>query len=117
MGLLGGILKVVGLLILAAVGLGAFLYFTDYTAEATITQKGSDAEGSYVVLRPKLFPYDVKQRVDAQAAQFVCEGYQVTYRIQTERYQVRDDQGRVVYDSEEGLTDTFSPIRCGLLGG
>lgn len=116
MGLLGTVFKIVALVVLAVIGLGAFLYFTDYGAEATITEKGRDAEGDYVVLKPRLIPYEVKQRLDGQSAQFVCEGYGVTYHIQTEKYQVRDGEGRVVYDSEAGLTSAFSPARCALLG-
>lgn len=116
MGLLKVIFSVVGLLVLAVVGLGAYLYFTDYEASGTVTEKGSDENGDYVVIRPKLIPYDVKQSVDGSAAQFVCVGYQVTFRIQTEHYQVLDRAGRLVYDSEEGLTDAFSPTRCALLG-
>jgi hypothetical protein len=98
------------------IGLGAFLYFTDYAAEGTITAKGRDAEGDYVVIRPTIFPREIAQHLDANAAQFVCEGYSVTYRLQTQHYQVKDAQGRLVYDSEEGLTDLFSPTRCALLG-
>lgn len=116
MGLFKGIVSIVGLLILAVIGLGAFLYFTDYAAEGTVTEKGRDAEGEYVVIRPKIIPRDITQHLDAQAAQFVCEGYGVTYRIQTGHYQVTDTQGRLVYDSNEGLTDVFSPTRCALLG-
>lgn len=115
MGLIGGVLKIVGLLVLALVGLAAFLYFTDYAAEGSITEKGRDEGGDYVVIRPKLVPYDYRQPLDASAAAFVCEGYQVTYRVQSEHYQVFDQQLRLVYDSAEGLTDAFSPIRCASL--
>lgn len=116
MGLLGAIFKGVAILVLAVVGLSAYLWFTDYEAQATVTQKGSDAGGSYIILRPKLVPTDIRQDLDRQSWEFVCEGYGVTYRIQTERYQVRDTQGRLVYDSEEGLTDAFAPVRCATLG-
>ena len=116
MGLVGLILKIVGVLILAIIGIAAFLYFTDYAAEGTITEKGSDSSGNYVVIRPKLIPYDYKQAIDSNSAQFVCEGYQVTYRVQSGHYVVSDGQGRTVYDSNEGLTDAFAPLRCSLLG-
>ncbi|HVM45735.1 MAG TPA: hypothetical protein VM582_07340 [Candidatus Thermoplasmatota archaeon] len=115
MGLIGGILKLAALLVLALVGLAAFLYFTDYAAEATITEKGSDSGGQYIVIRPKVVPYDYKQHIDSNAAQFVCEGYQVTYRVQTARYQVMDHDGRVVYDSESGLARLPDLVRCSLL--
>lgn len=116
MGLFGALFKVAAVLVLALIGIGAYLWFTDYAVDATITEKGEDADGDYVIIRPRLAPYDFKQYVDAQSASFVCEGYGVSYHIQTERYQVRDEQGRLVYDSEEGLTDAFSPVRCALLG-
>lgn len=116
MGLLKGIVSIVGLLILAAIGLGAFLYFTDYAAAGTITEKGRDADGHYIVIRPAIVPYDITQRLDSNTAQFVCEGYTVTYRLQTAHYQVKDDSGRLVYDSQDGLTDLFAPARCASLG-
>lgn len=116
MGLLKLISSIVGLLLLAVIGLGAFLWFTDYEAEATITEKGRDSTGDYVVIRPKIVPYDYRQALDADAAAFVCEGYGVTYRIQSGHYTVRDTEGRMVYDSDTGLTDAFSPLRCGTLG-
>lgn len=116
MGLLGLVLKIVGVLILALIGLAAFLYFTDYAVEGEITEKGNDSNGAYVVIRPKLVPYDYRQTIESSSAQFVCEGYQVTYRIRSGDYSVTDRSGRTVYDSEDGLTDAFSPIRCSLLG-
>lgn len=116
MGLLKGLLKIVGLLVLAAIGLAVFLYFTDYEAEGTITQKGRDAEGAYVIIRPELVPYDIRQPLDENAVSFVCEGYQVSYRVQTQHYQVKNRDGRLVYDSETGLNDAVSPLRCSTLG-
>lgn len=112
MGLIKGIVSVVGLLILAVVGLGAFLYFTDYEAQGTITQKGSDSQGTYIVITPDAVPYDVTQRLDGQAANFVCEGYKVTYKVQSQHYRVLDQQSRLVYDSKTGLNDAFTPVRC-----
>lgn len=116
MGLIGGILKIVALILLALVGLSAFLWFTDHEAQATITEKGRDGGGDYVVIRPKLIPYDYKQPLDASSAAFVCEGYDVTYALQSGHYKVMDEEGRLVYDSNEGLTDAFSPLRCSVLG-
>lgn len=116
MGLVGLALKIVGALVLVLVALGAYLYFTDYAVEGTVTSKGRDSGGDYVVVTPKLFPRDIRQDIDSQSAQFVCEGYGVSYRVQSGHYQVRDREGRLIYDSTEGLTDTFSPIRCALLG-
>jgi hypothetical protein len=117
MGLIKLIVSIVGLLILAVVGLGAYLYFTDYEAKGEVTAKGRDAGGDYVIIRPDLIPRDFKQTVDANAAQFVCPGYSVTYRLQSGHYRVFDQQERLIYDSAEGLTDLFSPTRCAVLGG
>jgi len=116
MGLIKIVLSIVGLLILAVIGLAAYLYFTDYEADGTITQKGKDSEGDYIVLRPRLIPYDHSQHLDGNVAQFVCQGYEVTFRLQSHHYRVLDGQGRLVYDSEEGLTDLFTPTRCAVLG-
>lgn len=116
MGLVGLLLKIVGVLILALIGIAAFLYFTDYAVEGTITEKGNDSNGAYVVIRPKIIPYDYKQTIDANSAQFVCKGYEVRYQVQSGRYVVSDGQGRTVYDSESGLSDAFAPVRCSLLG-
>lgn len=115
-GLIKLVISIVGLLILAVVGLAAYLYFTDYEADGTITEKGRDGEGDYVVIKPRLLPYDVKQHVDSNAAQFICQGYQVTFKVQSQHYRVLDTQDRVIYDSQEGLTDLFAPTRCALLG-
>lgn len=113
MGLIKGIFTVVGILVLALVGLTAYLWFTDYEAEATITDKGQDAEGPYVIITPRLVPYDVKQSLTSEQASFVCIGYRVTYRIQTGFFQVFDDRDVLVYDSEQGLRNTNAALRCG----
>lgn len=115
MGLLGIVFKVVGIVILAVIGLAAFLWFTDYQAEGEITEKGRDSTGDYVVIKPKLIPRDIRQDLDSNAASFVCVGYKVTYRIQSQHYQVLDADGRLVYDSKDGLNDAFSPVRCSTL--
>ena len=113
MGLFKVIFGILGLLILALVGLGAFLYFTDYEAEATITERGRDAEGSYVVVRPKMLPYEHKQTIDANAARFVCEDYTVKFRIQSQKFQVYDPRGTLVYTSDGGLAaDPVTLTQC-----
>ena len=114
MGLFKIIFGVVGFVILAVVGLGAYLWFTDYEASAEITDKGQDAEGHYVVVTPKLLPWlETRKAITSDQANFVCEGYHVTYRIQTGFFQVFDDRDVLVYDSENGLQDTGALLRCG----
>ena len=100
MGLLRTVFKIVAIVVLALVGLAAFLYFTDYGAEGVVKEKGTDSGGSYVVIRPKLVPYDIKQRVDTSVARVVCTGYQVTYHVQTGHYVVKDAKGTDIYDSD-----------------
>ena len=113
MGLIKGIFTILGILVLALVGLAAFLWFTDYEAEATVTDKGQDAEGHYIVVTPSLFSYDVRHPLTSDQASFVCIGYRVTYRIQTGYFQVFDDRDVLVYDSENGLQNTGAALRCG----
>lgn len=116
MGLLGTVFKIVAILVLAVVGLGAYLWFTDYEAEAVVTDKGSEGGRYYIVLSPKLIPTEIRQDLDRQSWEVVCEGYQVTYRIQTQQYRVYDRSGDLVYDSESGLADAIAPVRCAALG-
>lgn len=113
MGLLSVLWKVVALVVLAVVGLGAYLYFTDYEAKASVTEKGRDGGGDYVVVTPSLFPYDHKKYLSSDEAQFVCKGYEVTFRLQTQHFRVFDDRGTLVYDSQEGLRDRAALLRCG----
>lgn len=119
MGLLGIVVKVVGAIVLLVVGIGAFLYFTDYEAKATITETGRDAGGAYVVATPRIAPfYDYKQKLDDQSAQFVCKGYEVTFRLQTHALKVYDRDGNLVYDNKRStpLSPTADLVRCGTLG-
>jgi hypothetical protein len=118
-GLLGIAFKIVAAVVLIVVGLGAFLYFTDYEAKATITETGRDGGGSYAVVTPRIAPfYDHKQKLDDQSAQFVCEGYEVTFRLQTRALKVYDRDGDLVYDSTRAapLSPTADLVRCGALG-
>ncbi len=105
MGLIGGIAKIVGIVVLVLVGATAYLYFTDYAVEATITEKSSDNNGNYIVVTPKLVQYDVRKDVDAEAAAFVCVGYKVTYAVQSGFTEVFDRKGTPVWDSVNGLND------------
>lgn len=116
MGIVSLVAKVVGALVLVVVGLGAFLYFTDYEAQATVTQTGKDGSGHYAIIVPRLAPfYEHRAALDSQSAQFVCEGYQVTFRLQSQAFRVFDETGRVlVYDSEDGLQAQDATLRCRL---
>lgn len=116
MGLFGAVFKIIAVVLLAAIGLAAYLYFTDYAVEATVVDKGEDANGEFVVIRPELVPYDYKHSIDGRSASFVCRGYEVAYHIQSQHYLVYDRSGKLVYDSQEGLNDAVSPLRCAALG-
>lgn len=111
MGLIGGLFRLVGFLVLVVIGLGAYLYFVDYTVEATITEKGGGPDNPYILVTPELLPvYSVRQDLEPEAGQYVCEGYSVNYRIQSGYTEVMDRQGNVVYDSENGLRDALGPL-------
>lgn len=113
-GLLGTIVKVVGVVLLVLVGLGAYLWFTDYGAQATITDRSSACPPGEVVVTPKLLPsLDHRTALDCSAWSFVCVGHEVEFRLQTKQYKVLDESGRVVYDSRTGETDTVGLARCG----
>lgn len=114
MGLIGGLLKLVGFLVLVLIGLGAYLYFTDYEVQATVTETGQDESGNYVIVTPDLAPYAIRQDVEPEAAAFVCTGYKVTYRLQSHFTQVFDREGRLVWDSDNGLNDALATLltRC-----
>lgn len=103
------VFSIVGLLILAVIGLGAYLYFTDYAAQATVTEK----QGNDVTITPKLWPgYHYKTTLDSNTAAFVCKGYQVSFHVNTHHYLVYDAAGALVYDSEKGLVNQGAALRC-----
>jgi hypothetical protein len=102
-GLVKTLFTIVAAVVLILVGIAAYLYFTDYAAHATVTGKGSDAQGDYVVVTPALLPtwhytYHFSSDQDKYAP-FVCTGYDVAFHVQTHQMQVRDATGRIVYDS------------------
>lgn len=112
-GLLGTILKIVFAIVLVIVGLGAYLWFTDYGAQATVTDRSAQCPPGEVVVTPKLLPsYDHKTSLDCGVWQFVCKGFDVTFHVQTKAYQVKEGD-RVIYDSKTGATDTVGLAKCG----
>jgi hypothetical protein len=118
-GLLGIAFKVVAALVLIFVGLAAFLYFTDYEAKATISETGRDEGGAFAVVTPRIAPWiDHKQALDDQSAQFVCKGYEVSFRLQTRALKVYDREGDLVYDNQRAqpLSPSVDLVRCGALG-
>lgn len=113
-GLLGTIVKVVGAVLLVLIGLGAYLWFSDYGAQATVTDRSAQCPPGEIEVTPKLWPsYHHLARLDCGVWPFVCEGFEVTFHVQTKEYAVEDKSGRVVYDSRTGEADTVGLARCG----
>ncbi len=117
MGLLKGIFTIVAVVVLAVVGIGAYLYFTDYAAQATVTERGSD----HVVVTPKLLPsYHYRVALDSTTASVVCVGYQVEFHVNTHALKVTDATGVVVYEKDANgreTKNTGAALRCGASNG
>ncbi|MFA5860550.1 MAG: hypothetical protein WDA16_02535 [Candidatus Thermoplasmatota archaeon] len=119
MGLLGTIFKIVAVIVLLVVGLGAYLYFTDYAANATVTSRASQTEcggdsDCWVEVTPTIYPFHYKKTLDVQTWGVVCVGYKVTFHLQTQHYQVFDKANTLIYDSVGGLQDRGAAVRCAL---
>lgn len=103
MGLFGFLWKVVALAILAVIGLGAYLYFTDYEVSATIVERGDGSNNPYIVIQPDLpaiSSYRYRTELDPDTHRFVCEGYNVKFHVKSQAYKVYDAENRLVYDSQ-----------------
>lgn len=118
-GLLGIVFKVVAAIVLIVVGIGAYLYFTDYEAKATITETGKDAGGPYAVVTPGLAPWiHHKASIPSEIAPFVCKGYHVRFHLQTRDLRVFDAAEKtLVYDSKTGEVNKVEALRCASGGG
>lgn len=114
MGLLGIIGKVVGVVLLLLVGIGAYLYFTDYEAKATVTDTTREGNQNYAVITPKILPtWHYRASIPDDAAAFVCKGYQVHFRLQSHAVKVYDETGTtLVYDSTTGKINQLEAFRC-----
>ena len=114
MGLFGILWKVAALLILGVIGLGSYLYASDYEATATIVERRDAGEQTLIVIQPDAFPgYRHEALIDADAGRFVCKGYKVAFHVKTQVYQVYDREGDLVYDSERGIQNQGALIQCG----
>lgn len=114
MGLLGIIAKVVGAVLLVVVGIGAYLYFTDYEAKATITETTTEGNQHYAFVTPNLIPtWHYKAAIPDDAAAFVCKGYKVHFRLQSNALQVFDESdSTLIYDSTTGKINQVEAFRC-----
>lgn len=120
MGLIGILVKVVGAIVLIVVGLGAYLYFTDYEANAAVTGRASDAEcpptadSCAITVTPKIAPmWHYSKQVDRSAWQVVCVGFTVDFRLQTHEVKVYDQAKTLVYDSTDpNATNLAALAKC-----
>lgn len=115
MGLFGIIWKILALLILAVVGLGAYLYFSDYEASATVVERSSDPDDPWAEIEPDL-PFLKAYRYRATLTQeqwaVICEGYEVKFRVKSQFFRIFDVQGDLVYDSETQVLNTVEAAEC-----
>jgi hypothetical protein len=117
MGLFRLLFTLVAAVVLIVVGIGAYLYFTDYAAKATITDRGSACPPGSITITPALLPsYHYATTLDCSIFPFVCKGYDVTYHVQTKQYQVKSGD-KVVYDSATGQKDTVGLAQCAASNG
>lgn len=113
MGLVGTVFKVVAAVVLVAIGLFSYLYFTDYAAQASVTDRSTDCPPGEIEVTPKLMPnVHHKLALDCDVHRVVCTGFDVTYQLQTKRTIVRDGD-RVLYDSKTGEKDVGGLLACG----
>ena len=117
MGLFGIVWKVVAVAILAVIGLGAYLYFTDYEVSATVVERSSSANDPYVVIQPDaafLASYRYQAPLEPEIWQIVCQGYNVKFHVKSQIYKVYDASDRLVYDSKTGAVNQQAAVECGL---
>lgn len=115
MGLFGIIWKVVAILILAVIGLGAYLYFTDYEASATVVARSEDPNDPWVEIQPDLpllSAYTYRTSVSKEAWAVVCTGYEVKFHIKSQDYTVFNATGELVYNSVTGQINQTAALTC-----
>lgn len=82
----GGVLALVLLV-------GAIAYAADYGVEATITEKGQDSDGYYVVATTHIGGIDVKRHLSYTEWLGVQEGYFVIHHINSGTVEVYTSEG------------------------
>lgn len=81
-----------GLLLLLILS-GAIAYGSDYGVEGTITDKGRDAEGCFVIVTTKIGGVDVQRHLSCMKAAFVQRGFFVVYHVQSGTTEVYTSEG------------------------
>lgn len=120
MGLIKWILTLALAAVLVVAGVAAYAYFTDYAVEATVTEKGEDSKGPYIVLTPKLYDASYRHYLDRNSWSAVCQGNYVLFNVKSQHYALytKDPQegGELVYDSDRGLVNTGAAFSCAAFG-
>lgn len=117
MGIIKLVSSILALAVLVIVGIAGYAYVTDYAVEAEVTEKGSDAEGRYIILTPQLYPYPYKQYLDQSSWSAVCEGNYVLFNVRSQHYALYTKEGgELVYDSDRGLVNTGAAMSCAIVG-
>lgn len=77
---------------------GLIAYAADYGVEATVTEKGRDSEGRYIVATTEIGGFDVKRYLPADQWFAVQEGFFVVYHIQSGATEVyTSEDGRLIW--------------------
>lgn len=87
------VLGVLGGLLLAVALLGVFAYASDVGVEATVTEKGSDNQGRYVVAVTGLGGFEVKRYLPAHEWLLVQTGNHVVYHVNSGVTEVYTSEG------------------------
>ena len=87
------VLKTVGLAVLVLVAIVAVLFISDYGVEATITSKGQDSQGSFIVATTKIGGLGLRQDLPPQQWFLVQVGNFVVYHIGSGNLQVYQREG------------------------
>lgn len=116
MGLLGTSLAIVAVLVVGVLGVGGYLYATDYKLEATV--QDTDCGRGDVDVKTKLFGLEhTVPDVPAQQCNLLAPGNFVEYRLRSERTTLyQSEGGACIYDSETGPAcgGTMAPGGSGL---
>lgn len=89
----------VGGLVLALLLLALALYAMDYGMGATVTDKGQDSQGRYIVLTTDLLGIEVTRYLPATQWAAVQEGFYVVYHVKSGHTEVyASEGGRLIWE-------------------
>lgn len=84
---------VIGSLLLVLVLAGVWAYASDVGIEATVTDKGTDSEGRYVVARTDIGGLEVKRYLPLHEWLVIQEGNHVVYHVNSGVTEIYTRQG------------------------